>query len=69
VYGRKITSRVEESTVSVINIDKEKVTCRYYKKPNHTANVCRKKLVGIKLASREELKERDHASSIVRKDI
>jgi hypothetical protein len=58
VYGRKITPKVEESTASVMNIDKGKMTCRYCEKPNHTVNVCRKKLIEIKLVSRKELKEK-----------
>jgi hypothetical protein len=58
VYRKKITSRVEKLTVLVMDIDKEKVTCGYCGKLNYTTNVCRKKLVRIKLASRKELKEK-----------
>jgi hypothetical protein len=58
VYEGKITPRVEESTASAIDISKEKMTCRYYEKPNYTMNVCRKKFIEIKLASREELKKK-----------
>jgi cell fate regulator YaaT (PSP1 superfamily) len=58
VYGEKIILKVEELTVLVMDISKRKVTCGYCGKPNHTANVCRKKLVRIKLVSRKELKEK-----------
>jgi hypothetical protein len=58
VYGGKITPKVEESTASAMDIGKRKVTCGYCEKLNHTVNVCRKKLVRIKLVSREELKEK-----------
>jgi Zinc knuckle len=58
VYGRKIIPKVEESIASTIDIGKRKVICGYCKKLNHIANVCRKKLVEIKLVAREELKEK-----------
>jgi Zinc knuckle len=57
-YGGKITPKVKESTALVMDIGKRKVTCGYCGKPNHTVNVCRKKLTRIKLASRKELKEK-----------
>jgi hypothetical protein len=59
VYGGKITPKVEESTASAMNIGKEKMTYKYCGKPNHTVNVCRKKLAKTKLASRKELKEKE----------
>jgi hypothetical protein len=42
-----------------MDIGKRRITCEYCGKPNHTVSVCRKKVVGIKIALREELaKER-----------
>jgi hypothetical protein len=54
---------VEPKTVEAttpMDIGKERVTCEYYGKLNHTASVCRKKATGIKIASRKELVKEGH---------
>jgi hypothetical protein len=55
--------RVEPKTVEAItpmDIGKRRIICEYCGKPNHTASMCRKKTVGIKITSREELVKEEH---------
>jgi hypothetical protein len=52
-----VLKTIEATTL--MEIGKGKVICEYYDKPNHTASVCKKKTVEIKIVSRENLvKER-----------
>jgi hypothetical protein len=51
---QRVEPKIVEATTP-IDIRKKKITCEYCGKPNHTTSVCRKKVVGIKIALREEL--------------
>jgi hypothetical protein len=43
-----------------MDIGKERITCEYCGKSNHTTSVCKKKAVGIKIALREKLVKEGH---------
>jgi Ty3 transposon capsid-like protein/Zinc knuckle len=56
--GQRVESKIVEVTTPM-NIGKRRVTCEYCGKPNHTASMCKKKVIEIKIASRKKLvKER-----------
>jgi hypothetical protein len=53
-----VKRRKEEKTVILIDIEIEKVTCGYCGKPNHTAEVCWKKTVDIKITLKRTSREK-----------